>query len=400
MAPQPENSSARRFAFYSVAILVALVGLGFAGRWWFVRWIVSNAAVTINRARKSLAAEQTQPARHELAWLLWAAPQHPDALFLWGMILEAEEQVDEALTYFDRVPVNTNAHRQASSAAAFLCLTDRRLEIAERRLRQHLERYPDSPPLRDELRWLYFNQLRTRELETFLEQELEKNPADLSLAIELLNSEFRKQLPREGIGYLQEADARHPDQAPVKAAIGYCLWQIGRVEEARAGFERALELAPSETRIRQMAAEFLLEQGGQLEQVGELLEPQPADDNGWYLLSRWSEQKGDLAAAESHIRAALQRRPGELKYVQRRGELLRRLGQTQAADKALQAANELETVQTELSELVLRGRHEQPTVETCQQLAKWNRARQRHVQAQAWERAAKDFSTRPVRQRP
>ncbi len=424
MPAQPASRPARRAVVLPAAILIACCVLGFAGRWLFVKWIVSSAGTTINRAQKALATDRPESARQALNWLLWAEPQQPDALYLTGLTWQAEERIDEALACFDRIPpaaiprsvtndvinrgkgndehlipgrVENKVHREASSAAALLCLADSRLDVAEQRLVKHLQLYPDSPEIRDELRWLYFNQLRTRELEGLLERELEKFPLEFSLAIDLLSSEFRKQLPREGIGYLQAADKRHPDQAMVKAAIGYCLWQIGQPDDARAMFEQSLELRPDEIRVRQVVADFLLEQGGQLEQAKGLLASHPADDYGWYLLSRCSEQQRQIEVAEEQMQSALRQRPGELKYVQRRGELLRRLGRTRDADKTLQEANRLEAVQTELSELVLRGMHEQPTVEICQRLAKLNQARRRDVQARAWERAAKFLTEHPER---
>lgn len=397
MESPPANRPARRTWALPVAVLIACCLLGFAGRWLFVKWIVSSTSTTINRARKALATEQPQSARAELTWLLWAKPDQPEALFLLGSALRAEGRFDEALLHFDRVPPSAKVHQEASSAAAMMCLADSRLDVAEARMVQHLQQYPDSPEIRDELRWLYFNQLRPRDVESFLEQELLRDPDEFSLAADLLSSEFRKQMPREGIAYLRAADERHPHQAAVKTALGYCLWQIGQEADARAMLQSALELQPDDVRIRQMVADFLLEQGGQPAQVRELLEPTPTTDQGWFLLSRWSEQQGDVTAAAEQMQAALRLRPGELMYVQRWGELLRRLRRNSEADQALKDANRLETVQTELSELVLSRQHEQPTVELCKRLAKLNHDRQREVQARTWERAAQFLTENPNR---
>lgn len=397
MESQPHNRPPRRPWALPVALLIACCVVGFAGRWLFVKWIVSSTSTTINRARKALATEQPGAAQSQLSWLLWAEPNQPDALFLRGSALRAEGQIDEALLNFDRVPPAAKVHQEASASAALMCLADSRLEVAETRMVQHILQYPDSPEIREELRWLYFNQLRPRDVESFLEQELQRFPDEFSLAADLLSSEFRKQMPREGIAYLRAADERHPHQATVKTALGYCLWQIGQEADARAMLQSALELKPDDTRIRQMVAEFLLEQGGQLNQIGELLETTPTTDQGWYLLSRWSEQQGNVTAATEQMQAALRLRPGELMYVQRRGELLRRLGRNQEADQALKDANRLETIQTELSELVLSHQHEQPTVELCKRLAKLNHDRRREVQAETWGRAARFLAENPNR---
>ena len=119
-------------------------------------------------------------------------------------------------------------------------------QLAEGSLQAHLQRFPNSTEALDELRWRYFNQFRTREIEELLEAHL----------------------------------VRFPD---------------------------------------------------------------------------------DVAAAYRAIERASSKRPRELQYVHREGLLRQRLGWQEDATRRRQRANELEGYQSELSEIVLRGRHTEPT---------------------------------------
>ncbi len=252
-------------------------------------------------------------------------------------------------------------------------LTEGRLDLAEASLQSHLQRFPNSEEALEELRWLYFNQFRTREIEELLEAHLVRFPDDVGAAIELLNCRFRKQLPREGIGYLREVDQKQPGQAAVQLALGYCHWQIGELDAARTMLQAALSQRPDHRETRYIVAEFWLETGESesvaalvAEDVGLKSPADRDDDRVWLLRSLIAERLGDFAAAHRAIERACSQRPGELQYVHREGLLLQRLGRQAEATRRLQRANGLESFQSELSEIVLRGRHTEPTPELCE----------------------------------
>ncbi len=275
-------------------------------------------------------------------------------------------------------------------------LADGRLDLAEASLKAHLHRYPNSTEALEELRWLYFNQFRNREIEELLEAHLVQFPDDVSVAIELLNCEFRKQLPREGIGYLREINQQQPGQAAVQLALGYCHWQIGENDAARTALQAALKQRPDHRETRYIAAEFLME-SGEVEAVATLVAedgdtkgaPEPVmtnrdDDRVWYLRSLIAEHFGDVDSAYRAITRASAKRPGDLRYVHREGLLLQRLGRKEDATFMLQRANELEGFQSELSEIVLRGQHTEPTPELCERLAELLREFRRDVPSRCW----------------
>lgn len=270
-------------------------------------------------------------------------------------------------------------------------LAEGRLDLAEISLQSHLQRFPNSQEALEELQWLYFNQFRTREIEELLEAHLVRFPDDVGAAIELLNCGFRKQLPREGIGYLREVDQKQPGQASVQLALGYGHWQIGELDAARTMLQAALSQRPNHRETRYIVAEFLLE-NGESESVAALVAEDVGlkgaedrdDDRVWLLRSLIAERLGDVAAAHRAIERASSKRPGELQYVHREGLLLQWLGRQEEATRRLQRANELEGVQSELSEIVLRGQHTEPTPELCERLADLLHEFGRDVPAQCW----------------
>lgn len=271
-------------------------------------------------------------------------------------------------------------------------LAEGRLDLAEAALQSHLQRFPNSPDALEELRWLYFNQFRTREIEEVLEAHLARYPDDIAAAIELLNCEFRKQLPREGIGYLRDVDRKQPGQPSVQLALGYCHWQIGELDEARTAFQAVLAQRRDHRETRNVVAEFLLEQG-EIEAAAELVKDRE-DDQAWFLRSLIAEQHGNVEAAHQAIRHASSQRPGELRYVHREGLLLKRLGRHDEASRRLQRANELEGSQSELSEIVMRGQHSEPTPELCNRLADLLHEFARDVPSRCWRRLGSRLAIR------
>jgi tetratricopeptide (TPR) repeat protein len=300
------------------------------------------------------------------------------------------------------------APRPAKSSFAVLeeilaNLADGQLAAAEIGLREYLAAHPDSEAASEELRWLYFNQLRTRDVQEFLEAEFQSHPDQLWLLAELLTTEFRKQLPREGLKYLQDVNARHPGQAPVLLALGYCYWQIGELGEAHAALQSALELRPQHRATRLLVAEYLLEQNEPVAAAA-LIEESPdvvesagrldfaEDDRWWSLKSQLADRRGDLIGAQQDLARALELRPAELQYVQRQGQLLQRLGRMQESAEVLRAANRLEAIHTELSEIVLRGKHEQPTPELCRRLADLCEELHQPLRSDGWRRLAEQLA--------
>jgi tetratricopeptide (TPR) repeat protein len=248
------------------------------------------------------------------------------------------------------------------------------------------------------LRWLYFNQFRSHELETLLEDGLRVRPHDFSLAVDLLMSEFRPQNPREVLGYWERAASRQGDQARVLATLGYCYARVGDTKQAERAFQTAIDLGPDDGLVRLRVAEFLIDRGewSSAEQLLSWTDNERSGDSKELLYrdqflwnqSLVAESRGHLDAALKCIEQSLQRRPEELRCVQRRGTLLQLLGRTDEAADCLARANHLESYFGRLTEIVLSGDLENPTPELCREIADICQQRGKSIQAQTWQHAA------------
>lgn len=273
-------------------------------------------------------------------------------------------------------------------------LQEHRLAEAEVELKRLLEIHSGLEWAREELQWLYFNQFRTRELEQLLESHLAREPANFSLLNHLMMSSCRPPVPREGVNYLEQVEARQPGQPGVVRGLGYCYWQFGELAKAREFLDRAWQSDSADVETRWVVAAFLLEQG-EVAAAERILRPSesiPAewagDDRWWWLSSQAAESEGRNAEALDLLERALERRPAEIKYVHRRGMLLQKLGRRVAADEAFRTANRLEGCQMELTEIALSGALADPTPELCRQLAKLCDCLGRTRQAAGWRALA------------
>lgn len=292
--------------------------------------------------------------------------------------------------------------KRASPLATFdlakQCLSDFRVDDAERVLLEILASHPESVRARDELRWMYFNQFRSRELERLLEDGLRVRPHDFSLAVDLLMSEFRPQNPREVLGYWERAASRQREQPRVLATLGYCYARVGENEQAARALQSAVDLCSSDTLVRIRAAEFLIDQGEW--SSADLLVNWPtagkanlSNDEIYWDEVLWNqslvkESQGEFDAALERIELALDRQPSELRYVQRRGKLLQLLGRSDEAADCFARANRLESYIGRLTDIVLSGDLENPTRELCGEIAEICRQRGKMIQAETWNRAA------------
>jgi tetratricopeptide (TPR) repeat protein len=326
---------------------------------------------------------------------------------LLGKCLQAEEAFDAAAEAFGRVSLDSSRHEEASLSRAFAYLHHLRFDAGEEALVRHLEQYPpgpehpDSQAAREELKWIYFNQFRRRELEQLLQTSLARHPGDYALLADLLNIEFRRQLAQEGIGHLKSVNQKQPGQPSVLLALGFCHWQLGDVKTAWEQIQAAMDLRPEHLETRLVAAEILLEQN-QLESAEALLaagdgastslkERFQKDDRWWWLRSKLAEVRGDDELALEYLEKALALRPSELQYVHRRGVLQQVLGRTEEAAETFADAKQLELCESRLNEIVRSGALEYPTVDVCLEVADLCEKRGRKLQADGWRYGARQL---------
>lgn len=374
----------------SVAVFAALSGALYCGMRF---WVLTEQSTILSRAERHLEQGDPDKARSELKWLTWAAPDHPAALVLAGRSYALEQNFVAAVDCFARIPADAPQRLEADMRRVKAYLADARFEEAEDLLvqRRHYR------AAFEELRWLYFNQFRRREVERLLAERLIQYPDDPRILMDFLNTEFRQQIAEEGYATLKKINERQPDQASIILALGYCHWRLGNLEKAWEHLQRALELRPEHSETRITVGEFLLE-GGQHDAVESLIgtpdELQGTtailadDDRWWWLHSRLARADGDLQRAARFAEEALRRRPHELPYVHGYAGLLVESGRTAEAVKHMHKAREIEACKSRLDELVQSGELESPTRQLCLEVADLCERRGHLAQANGWRNLA------------
>lgn len=391
------TASSKRPLWIVGSVCVAVV-VGLAA-WRY--YVLSNADATLDQAKLLMAQQQWEAARESLNSLLRFKPEDPQAIFLVGRSLQLEGQLAAAAAAYARIPAEAKEHRRASQARGLALLHDAQFAAAENAFRHHLEHYPNSKQARDEIKWLLFNQLRTRELEVFLKDQLTRHPGEADLLVDLLFTEIRKQIPRETMDNLATVNEMQPGQANVVLALAQCFWKTAQTESAADYFRHALQLRPAHLETRLLAADFQMEQG-QLDAAAKLLTIPDTlagdapggwrDDDRWcWLSSRLAQLKGDDEAAESLARKAVEFRPNEREYVHGYQALLALAGQTESAERFRKQAAELQRCRARLEVLVLGGELDHLSAEVCREVASLTRTRGDALQADGWSRLAARF---------
>lgn len=337
----------------------------------------------------------------KIHWSLW---------ILCGLLLISVAGAGLAVRFLSQPSASHNAASPDGLVLAMRSLDELQMDEAEFHLREYLSWIPTARQARDELRWLYFNQFRDRELEMLLEDNLRSQTPDPLSAVHLLMSEFRRQNPREILDYWEKLNRSRSDQANSAAALGSCYWQLGQNEEARTRFRQALELRRDDPRLRLLAAEFLVELGDS-ESAAALVPPRTAarsrlfdaenltqgvvtEDQICWVESQIAEARSQVDRALESLERALEIRPRELRYLQRWGSLLQRNGKTDAARQAFAQANEVEQTVGRLTEIVLGGELDHPTAPLARELSELCRRRGRQLQAEFWRQAARELPER------
>ncbi|MCH5373348.1 MAG: tetratricopeptide repeat protein, partial [Planctomycetes bacterium] len=288
--------------------------------------------------------------------------------------------------------------RPAGELLARYLLEDFQMDAAESVLKQLVDRFPDSAFAWEELRWLYFNQFRTRDVESLLLEQLDRAPDRDYVLIHLMMTEFRPPVPREGIGYLQSIESRRPGQLPVLRALGYCYWQLGELKQAQTCFEQVLQMAPEDPGTLLMLAVFGLEQNQiniarsfveNLDSLEEGTEVR-ADQRHW-IRSLLYEREEKIEASIEEANRAVELRPSELKYAYQRATLLSRMGRNAEAEQAYQAARNLESAERQMADLVLSGSLETLTIEQALTIADLYERRNRPQLAEQWRASVDRF---------
>ena len=336
-----------------------------------------------------------ESAQAELDRILAADPQHSAALLILGHLHRSKRDPAGAIRCYRLLPPESPDFRQASVALAQMLLETSDLAEAERQMQRHLELFPDERLIWDELRWLCFNQFRTRDVEELSSWWLKNHPDDTQALTHLLLGVFRPQVPQEGAPYLQQINQSVGQQLPVIRALAWAAWQSGRGDEARQLLEQAWQTGHHDARTRLLSAEILIEEQNYAA-ADRVLGEEPFEvagamfggqvDQWHWLRSRLLLEQNLPAEALHHVERAIEHCHGDLKYVHSQAVLLKQLGRDQEASAAFDSARTMEQCNKRFAEIAFSGVWERPTPALRQQLADLYRQCGKQLVADLWQR--------------
>lgn len=367
--PAPRNRSIRK---RSIAVGIAiLVGAG------ALFWLESSTP-DISRARRLLEIQEVSQARTEIDRILSEAPDDSTALLLKARLFRMEGNLSGAIDCCRKVSSGSTDFRESSLLQIQMLLESLNLEAAELQMQRHLQWFPDERIIWDELRWLCFNQFRTRDVDELSRWWLKTHPDDTDALTHLLLGVFRPQVPQEGTPYLHRIQKSASQQISVLRGLAWAAWQSGRRDEATRLLGEAWAVDPADPRTRLMSAGILIEDRDFIA-AERVLGAEPFGVNGelfgnqadrWHWLqSRVMLSRNDIAAAFDHVTQAAKSREWELEYVHSRAVLLKQLGRDQESHIAFRKAREIERCRKRFAEIAFSGAWKNLTSELREELA-------------------------------
>lgn len=143
---------------------------------------------------------------------------------------------------------------------------------------------------------------------------------------------------RQGALRLQDAAAQAPRSAIIQHNLGVAYAHLGRTQEARAAFDRAVELEPgladtwAQIGLLQVNAR---DYAGAEASLSRALELNDDQEQARLLLGNVCLMRGDTARAESYARDAVRRRPESFAALMALGDTLSRAPGAERVDEAL-----------------------------------------------------------------
>lgn len=367
---EPHSSDSRNRWLVGLGLLFA-TGAGSA-------FLVLQPSPNIARANRFVQTGEHELAHSELDRLLNNDPAHPAALLLKGDLLRRQNNLEAAIDCYRRVPADVAEYRQASRNCIQASLEMLDLAGAEQQMLWHLEQFPDERAIWDELRWLCFNQFRTRDVVELSHWWLKRHPEDSQALTHLLLGVFRPQVPQEGTPYLKQVQAAFPRQVPVLRALAWAAWQSGKRDEAKQLLAKAWRAGADDPRTRFLSAEVLIDEHD-IDAADRVLGTIPFGVSGeisgnqtdrWHWLrSRVLIEQNDVTASLQHVERAIQSDNGNLEYIHEQAVLLKRLGREDEAAKAFRKARTIEQCRKRLAEIAFSGEWKVPNTAIREEIA-------------------------------
>ncbi|MBV8491591.1 MAG: sulfotransferase [Candidatus Eremiobacteraeota bacterium] len=202
--------------------------------------------------------------------ILEAQPESPDALYQFAIVRQAQGRQYEALELVSKAASLMPAEPRLHALRGFLLDEFELYPEALAAYERAIELDPNDADSQNNRGVLLDAIGREEDAALAYARALEIQPDLQSAVFNTAMNLVKLDRDAQALELLERRFGKVDDSAPLCALMGRALWKIGRLGEARARFERALELAPE---LSQALSGFaaLLEEEGELERAEELL---------------------------------------------------------------------------------------------------------------------------------
>jgi tetratricopeptide (TPR) repeat protein len=307
-------------------------------------------------AQQQIAQQEWDQARVTLSKLIALTPDDGEALYQMGVLLAPENQANAA-NFLARASLDPDWAQRAGTVQAVLSaydtysLTDahmhlgvalvelREWPLAERVLQMALEANAVNPTARAYLGFVRDQQGRDGLPD--IQSALAMSPND-PVIYYLLGLHWRRlSQHEEALEDFRQAYWLDPDNPALAAEIGTSLQNLGSLTEAESWFLKAVDLAPSDTRWRVVAAAFYADTGYQLQEKGLTFVEQtsqlvPRDPNVRASLGWAYYQTNDAQRAYEELSAAVGMDPSDVRSRYYFGIVLEQRGDREGAADSFQ----------------------------------------------------------------
>ena len=373
-----------RFRSIVVAVLIAL-GLGGVAWFWAgsgfrtSRFDSQAEATLLERARQALDGGRDDLAGQFAKEVLAARPDSPGAHLLLGRLAAGRNDMPAALEHFAAVPASAgDLHEQALLETGVACLADDRLQLAETKFRELIDRDPTRLDARRQLVRLLTLTGRRRQATPHLQALVRADAFELEHLFMLADPDSVIDFSAD----LERALRRHPNDPLARVGLARIAHQQGDPSKALALIRDAVKLMPHDAAAQATWGRLLVEL-------------EPARFTAWHsslprsvashpeilaVMGQFAEAQGDNPAAIRCYGEAVTGYPGQRRWEYRLGQLLATQGRAAEARPLLARAALLDEL-IGVVDVLLRQPHSRPhlvrAAEITEQLG-------RSWEAQAW----------------
>lgn len=205
-----------------------------------------NVAIHLLSSRLHIEQGKLEQAEKQLEQVRTLDPKNPEADYLSGTVYQRWQRPEAALEYYRRAAEKAPAELAYLLAHAEMLVTMERLPEALDLLRERIDYFENSAPIRDAVGQLLVRQGKYAEAVGMLRQASLLDSNDLQIREHLALALYYAKQHREASLVLDRLlkVERYATRADLMMALGECQLHSEELTEARAAFESATQLQP------------------------------------------------------------------------------------------------------------------------------------------------------------